>query len=166
MSVNFAFKTAIIDIIPAKPKKYRSIKMLIFKHTVVTTATPAQIWRVWEDVLTWKDWDHEIEFSQIDGPFKVGTYGQLKMLRSPILRTQITKCEPLRMYVIEAKLFLAKSVSTSIIDQIDDKTYVTFQNEICGPFAFFYMLIIGRGIKDKTPREMQEMLKKASSSAY
>ena len=140
--------------------------MLILKHTVETTATPAQIWRVWEDVETWKDWDHEIEFSQIDGPFKSGTYGRLKMLRSPILRTQITKCEPLRMYVFEAKLLLAKAVSTSIIDQIGDNTYVTFQNEIRGPLAFFYMLLLGRGIKDKTAREMQEMLKKASSIAY
>ena len=37
--------------------------MLILKNTIETTATPEQIWRVWEDVETWKDWDHEIEFS-------------------------------------------------------------------------------------------------------
>lgn len=136
--------------------------MLILKHTIETTATPEQIWRVWEDVETWKDWDHGIEFSQIDGPFTSGTYGQLKMLRSPILRTQITQCSPLRSYVFEAQLFLAKSVSTSIIEQIGNKTYVTFQNEIRGPLAFFYMLLIGRGIKEKTPREMNEMIKKAN----
>ena len=121
--------------------------MMILKHTLETTAPPAQIWRVWEDVETWKDWDHEIEFSQLDGPFKSGTHGRLKMLNSPILRGQITKCEPLRKYVFEVTLFLAKSVSTSSIDQISEKTYVTFQNEIRGPLAFFYMLIIGRGIK-------------------
>ncbi len=55
-------------------------------------------------------------------------------------------------------------MSTSIIDQKDGKTYVTFINEIRGPLAFLYMLLIGRSIKDKTPREMQEMLKKASST--
>lgn len=137
--------------------------MLISKHTVETTATPAQIWRVWEDVETWKDWDHEIEFSRLNGPFKAGTTGCLKMRKSPIFKTQITQVEPLRRYVFEAKLFFARSVSISIIDQIVDKTYVTLQNEIRGPLAFLYALLIGRGIKEKTPNEMQQMLKKASN---
>lgn len=136
--------------------------MLISKHTVQTTATKAQIWRVWEDVEAWKDWDHEIEFSRLNGPFVAGTTGCLKMRNSPILKTKITQLEPLRMYVFETKLFLAKSVSTSIIEQIGDKTYVTLLNEIRGLLALFYVLLIGRGIKDKTPQEMQNMLEKAS----
>lgn len=139
--------------------------MLLIKHTLESTATPAQIWRVWEDVETWKSWDHEIEFSQIDGPFEAGTSGQIKMRKSPVLKTRITQCEPLRMYVFETKLFLAKSVSTSILERIGGKTFVTFKNEIRGPLAFFYMLFIGRGIKEKTPREMQEMLKQANMRA-
>lgn len=136
--------------------------MLLIKHTVETTATPAQIWRVWEDVETWKTWDHEIEYSRLDGPFKAGTTGTLKMHNSPVLKTQITQCEPLKRYIFETKLFLATSVSISIIDQIGDKTYVTLQNEIRGPLAFFYTLLIGRGIRDKTPNEVERMLKKAS----
>jgi hypothetical protein len=137
--------------------------MLLIKHTIETTATPAQIWRVWEDVETWKSWDQDIELSRLNGPFEAGTTGCLKMQNSPILKTEITKCEPLRMYVFETKLFLARSVSTSIIDQIGDKTYATFLNEIRGPLAFFYAFLIGREIKDKTPLEMQNMLKKAES---
>lgn len=136
--------------------------MLISNYTVMTTATKAQIWRVWTDVETWKDWDHEIEFSRLDGPFKEGTTGCLKMHNSPILKTKITQVEPLFRYVFETKLFLATSVSTSIIDQVDHKTYVTLVNEIRGPLALFYVLLIGRGIKNKTPLEIERMLKKAS----
>lgn len=137
--------------------------MLISKYTVSTTATKAQIWRVWTDVETWKDWDHEIEFSRLNGPFKVGMTGCLKMHNSPVLKTKITQVEPLCRYVFETKLFWARSVSTSIIDQIDDKTYVTLLNEIRGPLAFFYVLLIGRGIKDKTALEVERMLNKASN---
>lgn len=135
--------------------------MLISNYTVSTTATKAQIWRVWTDVETWKDWDHEIEFSRIDGPFKTGTTGCLKMHNSPVLTTKITHVEPLCRYVFETKLFLATSVSTSIVEQVDHTTYVTLQNEIRGPLALFYVLLIGRGIKDKTPLEVERMLKKA-----
>lgn len=136
--------------------------MLICKYTVETNATPAQIWRVWEDVETWKSWDEEIEFSRLNGAFETGTTGYLKMHNSPILKTEITQCEPLQRYVFEAKLLLARSVSTSIIDQIAGRTYVTFINEIQGPLVCFYALLIGRLIKKKTPVEMQKMLKKAS----
>lgn len=137
--------------------------MLISKYTIETTATPAQIWQVWQDVETWKSWDQEIEFSRINGPFAQGTTGLLKMHNSPVLKTRITQCEPLRMYIFEAELFLATSVSTSSIDQIDDKTLVTLKNEIRGPLAFLYMLLIGRKIKEKTPGEMQRMLNRAAN---
>lgn len=136
--------------------------MLICKYTVETRATPAQIWRVWEDVETWKSWDEEIEFSRLNGSFEAGTTGYLKMHNSPILKTEITECEPLRRYVFEARLLLARSVSTSIIEQIAGKTYVTLINEIRGPLAHFYGFFIGRGIRDKTLVEMQKMLKKAN----
>jgi hypothetical protein len=66
------------------------ISMLIIKQKIETTATPAQIWRVWEDVETWKSWDEEIEFSRLKGPFEAGTTGCLKMHNSPILKTEIT----------------------------------------------------------------------------
>lgn len=138
--------------------------MLISQYTIETTATPAQIWRVWEDVETWKTWDREIEYSHINGSFAQGTTGSLKMHNSPVLKTEITQCEPLRMYVFEAKLFLARSVSTSSIEQIANKTLVTFKNEICGPLAFFYILLIGGKIKDKMPGEMQRMLNKAKNT--
>lgn len=139
--------------------------MLIIKHTLETNVPPKQIWQVWEDVETWKSWDHEIEFSKMDGPFETGTRGRLKMHNSPILETKITQCEHLRKYVFEANLFLAKSVSTSLIQQRAGKTYVTFQNEVRGPLAFFYVLLIGRRIKQKTPNEMREMLQKAEQLA-
>ena len=31
--------------------------MLIIKHTVETTASPEEIWDVWQDVSNWNTWD-------------------------------------------------------------------------------------------------------------
>ena len=68
--------------------------MLIVKHTVETTATPAQIWKVWQDVENWKNWDQEIELSQIDGPFQAGTTGCTKFIGTPLFKTLLTQVEP------------------------------------------------------------------------
>lgn len=137
--------------------------MLIIKHTVETTATPTQIWQVWQDVENWKDWDHELESSRLDGPFQTGTSGWLKPIGGPLLKTLLTYVEPFKMFVQEAKLFLAKVVMIHSISQVAGKTQVTFQTEIRGPLALFFVCLLGRSIKKKIPIEMEEMLKKAKN---
>lgn len=67
-------------------------------------------------------------------------------------------------YIIEAKLLWARSVSTSIIDEVAGKTYVTPINEIRGPLAYVYALLVGSEIKNKALLEMQKMFKKAGNS--
>lgn len=44
----------------------------------ITTATPADIWKVWTDVSAWPKWDHDLEWARLDGPFTAGTNGELK----------------------------------------------------------------------------------------
>ncbi|MBT3581465.1 hypothetical protein HN511_04135 [bacterium] len=137
--------------------------MLIIKYTVETTVAQDKIWQALQDVENWHSWDHELEFSRIDGPFKVGTKGQLKPKGGPILETLLTRVEPLKMFVQEAKLSLAKAVMSHFITTVDGKTQVTFQTEIRGPLALLYVCMLGRSIKKKIPLEMEEMLKKAKS---
>lgn len=134
--------------------------MLITKHTLETTATPAQIWKVWQDVENWKKWDQEIEFSQIDGPFQTGTTGSTKFIKTPIFKTLLTQVEPFKLVVQEAYLSFAKVISTQSMSQVAGKTQVTFQVEIRGPLSLFFACIIGRFIKKKIPIEMEEMLKR------
>lgn len=135
--------------------------MLIIKHTVETTATPARIWQVLQDVENWNSWDPETESSRINGPFMTGTRGWLKPKNGPLLKTLLTHVEPYKMFVQEAELLLAKAVMTHVINQVDGKTYVTFQTEIKGPLAFLFVWKIGSSIRKKIPVEMEEMLKKA-----
>ena len=140
--------------------------MLIVKHTVEAAVTPSQIWHVWQDVENWKSWDHDLESSCFNGPFKVGTTGFLKFKNSQQLETVLTRVEPLKAFVQEAKLPLAKVVMTHSINQIDGKTHVTFQTEIRGLLAFFWVWLLSKSIKKKIPLEMEEMLKKAKILSF
>lgn len=137
--------------------------MLIIKHTVETTATPTQIWKVWQDVENWKNWDQEIELSRIDGPFQTGTTGCTKFVRTPLFKTLLTQVEPFKLVVQEAYLSFAKVISYQSMSQVAGKTQVTFQVEIRGPLSLFFACMLGRFIKKKIPLEMEEMLKKAKT---
>lgn len=134
--------------------------MFVVKHTVETKATPAQIWKIWQDVENWKTWDEQIELSSIDGPFQAGTYGSTKFIGSPVFKTLLTQVEPLKLVVQEAYLFLTKVISYQIMRQVGSKTEVTFQVEIRGPLSFFYACMLRRFIKKKIPLEMELMLRR------
>lgn len=137
--------------------------MLIIKHTIETTATPAQIWDVWQDVENWKKWDREIELSQIDGPFQTGTTGSTKFRGAPLFKTLLTEVVPLHSVVQETYLSLAKVISYQSMSHVAGKTQVTFQVEIRGPLSLFFAWMSGRSIKKKIPLEMEEMLKRVKT---
>lgn len=137
--------------------------MLIITHTVETTTPPESIWEVWQDVTNWHTWDHGIEFSTIDGPFKVGTTGTLKPKGGPLVHTKLIAVEPKKMFIDEAKLSLARIIVSHSLTESNGKTQVTHQIEMTGPLAFFFAIVIGRNMKKNLPQEMEAMVKKAES---
>lgn len=137
--------------------------MLIIKHTVETTASPATIWKIWQDVSNWNTWDHGIEFSTINGPFQVGTTGTLKPKGGPLVHTTLTQVEPMKMFVDEAKLPLTRIIVSHSLTESGGKTYVTHHIEMQGLLSFIFAFLIGRNMKKNLPQEMMAMIRKAES---
>ena len=135
--------------------------MLIIKNSVETKASPKAIWAVWKDVANWNTWDHGIEFSSINGPFKTGTTGTLKPKGGPLVHTKLTYVEPEKKFIDEAKLTLGRIIVSHFLTESNGKTCVTHQIEMKGPLAFFYSIVIGRNMKKNLPQEMAAMVKKA-----
>jgi len=131
--------------------------MRIVKHMIETKATPTQIWKVWQDVENWKKWDPEIEFSEIDGPFKSGTAGRTKFKGTPVIKTLLTEVTDRKLVVQESFLSFAKIISYQIMRQVGDKTRVTFEVKVRGPLSLFYALILGRFVRKKIPKEVAMM---------
>lgn len=137
--------------------------MLIIKHTVETKAAPAAIWAIWQDVSNWNTWDHGIEFSTINGPFQAGTTGTLKPKGGPLVHTKLTCVEPMKKFIDESKLPLARIIVSHFLTESAGKTYVTHQIEMTGPLSFLFSFLIGRQMKKNLPQEMSAMVKKAEN---
>jgi hypothetical protein len=135
--------------------------MLIIKHTIETKASPKAIWHIWEDVPNWNTWDSGIEYSTTNGPFVEGTTGTVKPKGGPLVHTKLTCVEPLKKFVDESKLPLARIIFSHFLSQSNGKTFVTTQIEMKGPLAFFFAFVIGRAMKKNLPDEMMAMVKKA-----
>ncbi len=135
--------------------------MLIIKHTVTTIASPKAIWQIWQDVANWNTWDHGIEFSSIDGPFEIGTFGTLKPKSGPLVHTKLTCVEPMKKFIDESKLPFTRIIVSHFLREVGEKTEVTHQIEMKGLLAFLFAFLIGRTMKKNLPQEMEAMVKKA-----
>lgn len=138
--------------------------MEVITHSLKTHLAPHQIWKLWQDVPSWKEWDLDLEFSEIDGPFQTGTKGRTKFKETPALDTLLTRVEPMKCVVQEAYLPGAKVVSTQEIGEKDGMTTITFRVEIQGLAAALFYNKLERFIKKKVPVEMQTMLERAEHS--
>ena len=138
--------------------------MLITKYTAETTAPAAAVWQILQDVANWNTWACGTEFSTLNGPFKTGTTGTLKPTGGPLLQTKLTKVDPMKMFVQEAKVTFARIVMSHFLTESSGKSTVTFQIETHGPLAFVWAFLIGRDIRKKVPIEMAAMIKKPNRS--
>lgn len=137
--------------------------MLIVEHTVETTAPASAVWQIWQDVAHWNTWDHGIEFATSDGPFIAGTTGTLKPKEGPLVQTKLTRVEPMKLFIDEAVLPLARIIITHFLTESAGKTQVTHRIEMKGPLSFLFARLIGKDMKKNLPKEMLAMVKKAET---
>lgn len=137
--------------------------MLIIKHTVETTASPQDIWDIWQDVPNWHTWDHGIEYSTINGLFQTGSTGTLKPKGGPLLHTKLTLVEPFKVFVDESQLPLTRVIVSHYLTVLNGITQVTHQIEMKGFLAFVFAFLIGRTMKKNLPQEMKTMVEKAET---
>lgn len=137
--------------------------MVIIKHTIETKASREDIWNIWQDVKNYNTWDGVTEYCSIDGAFKEGTKGTWKPKEGPPLQMKFTRVEPLKVFVTEFKLFLARIISSHYLTESTGRTQITQQIEVKGSLAFLYAYHLGSAMKKNLPQEMEAIVKKAES---
>ena len=56
-----------------------------------TTAYEKNVWKLWSDVNKWPIWDQELQWSKLNGPFKIGSKGELKPKGWPVTKFALTE---------------------------------------------------------------------------
>jgi hypothetical protein len=136
--------------------------MIIIRHSIETKASREDVWNIWQDAKNWNTWDNVTEYCSIDG-ITQGATGTWKPKEGPALQMKVTRVEPLKEFVTEFKLFLARVISYHYLTESSGKTVLTEQIEIKGPLAFLFAYHVGKGLKKSLPKEMEALIKKAES---
>jgi hypothetical protein len=76
--------------------------MAFREASLETTASPAQVWRVWSDVNHWPEWNPDMNESRLDGPLKLGATGMINTKSSGKHDVVVTYYEEGRTFELES----------------------------------------------------------------
>jgi uncharacterized protein YndB with AHSA1/START domain len=109
------------------------------ESTIETTASPANIWRLFSDVPGWKKWNAGIEHIEIHGPFVTGTTFTMKPPEAePFTSTLITVQEN-ESFTDETVIDGTRVVvHHSIVPLPSGQNRIVYATEITGPRAEEY----------------------------
>lgn len=76
--------------------------MAFREASLETTASPAEIWRVWSDLNHWPQWNPDMNESRLDGPLKRGATGMINTKSGGRHDVVVTHYEEGRSFELES----------------------------------------------------------------
>jgi hypothetical protein len=136
--------------------------------SAMSTAPPDAFFARWEDMDTWPEWDAAVAWTRLDGPFAVGTTGELKPKGGPKVRFTIETLVPGSEFtdvssMPGAKLRIRHLVAVAVDD--GGLTRVDIEVSLDGPLAWLWRRILGRGIATSTPDGLAQLVVLAEADA-
>ena len=131
----------------------------VIEVTRKTTATREQVWELWADVPDRTRWDADLEYARLDGPFKAGSTGEVKLEGQPAREFLIIYCEPLEGYTDRFFLPLyGKMDWHHTIRETEGGREVTFETEVSGPSALILAPIMRNILQDDLPPTVEKLI--------
>jgi len=104
--------------------------------SIATTATPQRVWKLFEDVAGWTDWNAGIEHVRLEGPFASGSTFVMKPPGMDAFRSTLRDVRPHAGFVDETLLENTRFlVSHELRPLPSGGTRITYAVRVEGPEA-------------------------------
>ncbi|MEU0217046.1 SRPBCC family protein [Streptomyces sp. NPDC006265] len=131
--------------------------MTIGTARTTSTAAPSSFFARWADMATWPEWNADIEWVRLDGPFKAGSTGVLKPKGGPKTKFVIAELADDR-FVDVSRLAGARMTFSHFVEETPDGgTKVQVTVTLAGPLSHLWNLILGKGIKATLQRDLDSL---------
>jgi Polyketide cyclase / dehydrase and lipid transport len=134
------------------------------EHSVETSATPDQIWRLWADVAGWPEWNGDIERIELIGPFAAGSTILMTPIGDEPVELRIAEAVEPEHFVDEADMGEIVVRTMHRVERLDpERAQVTYRMEITGPAADTLGPQIGPEISGDFPETLARLVQRAES---
>jgi hypothetical protein len=125
-------------------------------HSMITRkATAEQMWKLFEDVNNWHQWDTGIEYARMEGEFRPGNHFLLKPKNGPKVKIQLLEAVKNRKFTDLTRFPLAKMYGEHTFEETNDGLKVTTTMKVEGPLSFLWVKLVASEIVSHLPKEME-----------
>jgi hypothetical protein len=124
-----------------------------------TTATAAQIWKLWTHVAGSPQWDTDVAWSRLHGDFATGTRGEFKLKRGPRLDFVIDSVSGQRGYTNIVRMPGLSVRFTHALDVISStELRITHGAQLSGPLGWLLLPVARKPLRASLARALHNMV--------
>jgi hypothetical protein len=117
------------------------------------------MWNLWIDVDNWHQWDTDIEYGRMDGPFVIGSLYVFKPKRMSVIRLKLVEVEKMRKYTDHCKFFGANLYGTHEMEETPEGLKLTTTIKVTGLLQFIWIKLVAQRIMKTVPDQMDAQVK-------
>ena len=127
-----------------------------FSHSLETSASADQVWQLWTEVSTWKDWDEGLKDAEMDGTMALGSKGRIIPLSGPSSGFEVTEFSDGNAYAFATRLPFARLIVRRVFVSREP---TVFQHEVSfeGALAGFWASRFGPQFREALPSTMEAL---------
>jgi hypothetical protein len=132
------------------------------EHSIETSATRQEIWRLWADVAGWPAWNADIEQTELSGRFAAGSTIRMTPIGQEPIELRIAEALEPELFVDEADLGEIVVRTIHRVERLDDeRARVIYRMEISGPASDTLGPQIGPEISGDIPQTLTALVERA-----
>lgn len=135
-----------------------------YTEKVQTQATAEQVWAQWVDVKNWSSWDHEIDSSELLGPFTEGTSGRIQLTNGQKVAFKLMTVQPNHKFINVAELPYTKLYYSHTYITTKNACYISHKFSMKGLLAPLFGRLIGKNIQRNLKSVLLKLSERAQSS--
>jgi hypothetical protein len=134
------------------------------EHSIETSATQQEIWRLWADVPGWPAWNADIEQIELIGPFAAGSTIRMAPMGQEPIELRIAEAVEPELFVDEADLGEIVVRTIHRAEQLDGgRARLSYRMQITGPASDTLGPQIGPEISGDFPQVLAALVERAES---
>ncbi len=138
----------------------------IVQAEATAKASSRDVWDIWTDVSSWPTWDQDLEWSVLDGPFKVGTEGKLKPKGWPASKFCLISVEEEKSHSDRTQMPMTEVVFKHSLDRCGEhEIRIKHRVEVRGLLAPLLWLTMRRALEKGMPHAVKKLAQLAESRA-
>jgi hypothetical protein len=132
---------------------------------ITSTAPPAAFFERWADMATWPEWNLDVDWVRLDGPFAQGVTGTLKPKGGPKVRFVVESLVQDKEFVDVSLLAGARlTFAHHVTEAAGGGCTVHVQISMSGPLGWLWNRILGKGLRTSVQPDLERLARVAEAS--